>query len=515
MKKRRIVSLVLAMSMVAALTACGGGSGDAKSSTGSDTASGSGEAPGTKRAPIRWLTTGDTAAAVIKDGDRIIEAINEKLGIELTVEIVPEGNTAKVNVAMASGDFPDVVTGSYGTSATQQWIENGMVIPLNDYFESCPSLKTWLDDYEWTAVDGKYYGAPAVSQAIANALIVMRQDWLDQLGLTYPKTLEEMKTVMEAFTYQDPDGNGKDDTYGFTSVKPVGNTPFDWVFFAYGRPYADYALDMEGNVIPWFEDPSFVPSMHYIKDLWDSGVIDPELMLNDGPKSEEKFLQGKCGAMVAALFRHVSRIESNLHELYPEASLAYDVPPAGPEGFMGMNKPAKSGMITCVTTACKNPDKAAAFLDFMTSEEGRNLLLLGIEGIHYTREGDTIVYNEEERAKDAFAPNGWAHALAWGSFGWPLDYNYIPESDPDRERAMQSVEIATKALKENLIKQKTPAEISDGSVVNDIFIQYFSDMLQGKISIEEGIVKLGAEWRAQGGEAILKEVNEVYQAGKK
>lgn len=42
----------------------------------------------------------------IQDNDRIIEAINEKLGIDLTVEIVPEANTEKVNVAMASGDFP-------------------------------------------------------------------------------------------------------------------------------------------------------------------------------------------------------------------------------------------------------------------------------------------------------------------------------------------------------------------------------------------------------------------------
>ena len=72
--------------------------------------------------PLRWLTTGDAAAKAIKADDRIVAAINEKLGINLTVEIVPEANTEKVNVAMASGDFPDVVTGAYGTSATQQWI---------------------------------------------------------------------------------------------------------------------------------------------------------------------------------------------------------------------------------------------------------------------------------------------------------------------------------------------------------------------------------------------------------
>ena len=76
---------------------------------GNSASGGQNTADSAERVPIRWLTTGDAAAEAIQDNDRIIEAINEKLGIDLTVEIVPEANTEKVNVAMASGDFPDVV----------------------------------------------------------------------------------------------------------------------------------------------------------------------------------------------------------------------------------------------------------------------------------------------------------------------------------------------------------------------------------------------------------------------
>ena len=66
-------------------------------------------------------------------------------------------------------------------------------------------------------------------------LIIFRQDWLDKLGLKYPETLDDMKNVLIAFTNNDPDGNGKNDTYGYTAEKPSsssGVTPFDWVFFA-------------------------------------------------------------------------------------------------------------------------------------------------------------------------------------------------------------------------------------------------------------------------------------------
>ena len=61
------------------------------------------------------------------------------------------------------------------------------------------------------AVDGKTYGIPYSAQA--NALLI-RSDWLKNLGLEAPKTWDEMEQVAKAFTENDPDGNGKSDTYG-------------------------------------------------------------------------------------------------------------------------------------------------------------------------------------------------------------------------------------------------------------------------------------------------------------
>lgn len=503
MKVKSLIASGLAACMALSMTAC--------SNTGGTSAE-------NDRPTIKWLTTGDASAPAIGPDDRIVAAIEDRLGINLEVVIAPENNTEKINVQMASGDFPDIVTGAFGTSATQQWIDDGMVIPLNDYFDANPDMKSWCEkDYAWTATDGTYYGVPFITQYnAANNLILMRQDWLEKLGLSYPKTLDEMKTVLEAFTFQDPDGNGANDTYGYTAEKPnstSGVTSFDWVFFAYGLDYADYALDANGKVIPWFEDASFIPAMNYIKDLWDSGVVDSELMLNDGTKREEKFYQGRAGAMQAPMYRHVSRHENSLRQVFPDASVVYGLPPAGPDGSFGINKQGKDGFLTCITSACEHPDKAAEFINFMISPEGNDLLRLGIEGVHYTKNADgTIVFNEEERAKDAFAENGWAHALAFGSFYWPLESGYMPDTEPDKARALDSVKLATEAQKPNLVKNKCQAEITSGKALNDIIIQYFSDMLQGKISVEEGAKELSAKWRSQGGEEVLTQVNEMYAA---
>ena len=88
MRKRKMSGLLAATMMAAAVLSAGCGSASGGANT----------ADQAKRVPIRWLTTGDAAAEAIQDNDRIIEAINERLGIDLTVEIVPQANTEKVNV---------------------------------------------------------------------------------------------------------------------------------------------------------------------------------------------------------------------------------------------------------------------------------------------------------------------------------------------------------------------------------------------------------------------------------
>ena len=88
----------------------------------------------------------------------------------------------------------------------------------------------------------------------------------------------------------------------------------------------------------------------------------------------------------------------------------------------------------------------------------------------------------------------------------------MPDTEPNKERALETVEMATEAQVPNLVKQKTPLEIENGSSLEDIFIQYFSDMLQGKIEIEAGAKELSEKWRSQGGEEMLKEVQAAYEA---
>ena len=49
---------------------------------------------------------------------------------------------------------------------------------------------------------------------VESGIMIARRDWMDKLGIESVTNLEEFEAMLEAFTRQDPDGNGVDDTYG-------------------------------------------------------------------------------------------------------------------------------------------------------------------------------------------------------------------------------------------------------------------------------------------------------------
>ena len=98
---KKIIALLLAAATAFSAAACSGGG---QTASGGAASGGASQEGNSDPVPIKWLTTGDAAAEPIESGDRIIAEINSRLGINLEVQIVPEGNVEKVNVAMASGE---------------------------------------------------------------------------------------------------------------------------------------------------------------------------------------------------------------------------------------------------------------------------------------------------------------------------------------------------------------------------------------------------------------------------
>jgi len=101
------------------------------------------------------------------------------------------------------------------TPAIISSIQSGMFWELDPYLDQFPNLSAMNPQhYDNIRVDGKLYGIPQYRD-IGRAALIFRKDWLDKLGLSVPTTVEEYYNVSKAMAFDDPDGDGQQNTYGF------------------------------------------------------------------------------------------------------------------------------------------------------------------------------------------------------------------------------------------------------------------------------------------------------------
>src|SRR5690606_9647447 len=110
---------------------------------------------------------------------------------------------------IASGNLPDVIETNITTypGGAEKAISDKVIIPLNDIIEkNAPNLKKYLDEHpeirkEISTDSGTIYTFPAIGAGNSNVSsgFVLRKDWLKELGLEAPETIEEWTTVLRAF----------------------------------------------------------------------------------------------------------------------------------------------------------------------------------------------------------------------------------------------------------------------------------------------------------------------------
>ena len=219
MKKRAIGSLVLVSAM-------------AMGSTGAFAADATKNSDG-KYDPEITITIGkqlDENTGRYGDGEDInknpmTELTRESLGINMETTLLggdASNYETKLRLALTSSDdLPDVFP-VYSAQLAADMIESGMVKDITDDITNLmpDRLKEIYDQYPNTystvTKDGKIYGMAVSPHLTEGEVMIIRQDWLDNLGLEAPTTIDEFEEVIRAFTEDDPDGNGEKDTYGFT-----------------------------------------------------------------------------------------------------------------------------------------------------------------------------------------------------------------------------------------------------------------------------------------------------------
>lgn len=197
----------------------------------------------------------------------------------------------KLQLAMASGDMPDVV--NLSLSNIQAVSEAELIwTDLSPYYDQYASdqLKRSIEAVGYGALDSVTFdgGMKAYPYGRANIhdykYMFIREDWLKNVGMEAPTTLEELMAVMDAFVNQDPDGNGVDDTYAMAAENTLWYhfAPIFWMHGAYpaiSDTNSMWVKAEDGMLEGGRIQPEVKEALRTLQTMYNNGCFDPEFPL--------------------------------------------------------------------------------------------------------------------------------------------------------------------------------------------------------------------------------------------
>ncbi|GAB6929471.1 extracellular solute-binding protein [Paenibacillus sp. JCM 10914] len=302
--------------------------------------------------------------------------IEDSIGLEIKVNTPPpEVYNEKLDVIMSSGNLPDMLH-TYEPFWFDNYVKQKAFMPLDELIDEYgPHLKEKIPAEVWDRVTygGSIYAVPSLNEVTGAELMYVRKDWLDRLGLEPPKTLAEYYEVIRAFTQDDPDGNGLNDTIGLTFTVGLGRTsPF---FGAFGTQRNTW-FERDGQLIHGSIMPETKEALAFFARLYQENLLDREFPLNLQNNLFEKVENGKVGLFSAAWYDTRGPIAANMSK-DPNAEWIPLEYPTGPDGQKGVEG---KDIIRGYNVIPASSEKAAAviqMLDFIASDY--KTLKLGFE----------------------------------------------------------------------------------------------------------------------------------------
>ncbi|MCS7461297.1 extracellular solute-binding protein [Paenibacillus doosanensis] len=390
---KKMTVLILILVLTIAVFGCSNPSGnstDSKKDANPDSAAAPGKISLAKKYDIKWFQWGPRDIA---PDDAIIQYLNDKFNVNIKVErILAKEYQKNLELKIAAGDVPDVFRYSLstGTHIYNQLYEDDFLMDFKEYADKydLKGLQAYMKQpgIEEFREENGIFQLPSRKSGVIPSVIVVRQDWLDKLGLKKPATMDEFKAMLKAFKDNKMGGaNTVPATFAFGSSALLG--------FSTAYTGANTWGKADGKWMYEAVMPQYKTFLQFAGELYREGLIDREVFTANEAQAKAKFLSGSSGVIVAPTERYAA-LEKDLSESNKEAKLSLIIPlPKGPAGNSGR---ASTSFTEPIVVIKKDRDedflaRVAAIIDYTHSEEGIKLLNYGIEGVHYKTENGKMV----------------------------------------------------------------------------------------------------------------------------
>jgi putative aldouronate transport system substrate-binding protein len=549
MKNRKVLlALVLVLSMILTMLAgCGQGpvskpdNGQAKNGEQQQTPANQPDDPYApeegKKYKISWTNYQIVPA---EEGAIVLKMLEEKFNVEIDLWNLEHSRYHELlNLRLASGEIPDVFRMT-DPNTLLTYAQQGVLAELpEDFLQKYASdIVKVIDEnapgyMDFGKVNGVQYAIPAINPTnIFRLPLVYRLDWMENVGVTKtPETLEEFEELMYKFAKEDPDRNGKADTYG------CSQTVLYPVLGAFGLNISlgneSYFVERDGKLIDSAVAPELKEALAILARWYKDGVLDPEFITGENIGGywalSHAFINGRIGFSSLGNYYHwlpegsymiptedgteiPSSDEANAKEIKlvnPDAKWIQGMPLLGPTGERGIKAYNRLMNFYGIGKLAENEKgkmaKVIEIFNYVSATpdiEERMLYRWGIRGEHWdwiNKEMETIKYLPPYDTESGYENRIGAH------LGMTLPYppkapreQWAYEHGLDKFAIESPIQIGLpKAMQYNAELTKIRDEAIVSIITGDKPIDYFDEYV---------IIYMAA-----GGKEVEDEANEYYR----
>lgn len=437
-----------------------------------------------------------------------------------------DGLDEQFNLLMASGKYPDVIV--YGwqniPGGAKSYADDDIILPLKDLMEeNMPNLTAFNTEHpdvlkEYSDDASEVYYIPFIRGDERLKVFQgpqIREDWLDKLGLSIPKTTDELYTVLKAFKTQDPNGNGEADEIPMTGIQfetesfGIGN-----LAWAFGTHYKFYVEDE--TVKYGIMEDRFKEALTYIQKLYSEGLIDVDYLLNDREKMDAKVMNNRAGFLYSFQpNKFYASMNDGIRKITGIPHLT------GPYGdttcFNSSYTQTVTQLSAVITTSNPQPAATLKWLDAFFGEEGAMNMNFGKEGESYTMEDgypkltDYILNNPD--GKDKTEMIGMNIGVQESTFPALQDWRYYEQTlspwSVDAINTWAEVDKSGVMPPVNLTSEESAEVTQIMSQVNTFVLENINKIVIGQLDISE-LDSIRERVKGMGIEKVLSIYNDAY-----
>lgn len=503
---KKVLAGVGATVLLAGVTACG--TKDKPTETGEQ------KPAAAESAKVSMKIMGQFASSNLSETDKLlVQSIEKATNTEIKFDIPPStGYNERLQLSLTTGDFPDVVYfPSTNDAAFLKAVKDGVIIPIDSYLKNAENIKKYTYDVSWDALrvnnDSNIYGIPRTT-VIRSDGFWLRKDWLDKLNIKIPDnneiTLDQMIEIMRKFSKEDPDGNGRHDTYGYgtaasgdKSLKPIFPNElglYGWQESGGGEyKYMNPQYDLNSD--------SYTKALELSAKLFKEGLIDPDSPSIDATKALERFQSGKTG-ILEGFAGHYETFLNAGKKINPNFELAYVFVKNQQGQMKGLGLGTGMWGFWAVTRNAKDPQRVVDVFNYMLSDKGWDTIYTGVEGHDFKVENNKRTYVDPPL--ETFVRKNMVRRAN--------DYMFfINPSMPEelKQKLVPNIEKAVKRIVLSKDRDFTPAIAKTPPYLdfNKKFSEVTTKIIIGDADPSE-YKKVLQEWHTKFGKTYLKEMND-------